>query len=134
MAAFRFIGPGYALAFADHGMVRRLASASWGETGDPSNFGVGGWTGLHFEAAHLHEYEPPRAFIPRANGETALATVASLMNDEAYLDWLLSMAPFDCLEYELAELPKTFRSLYIAAAANCKKSLLLQIGNIYNSL
>lgn len=84
-----------------------------GEVADPSKFGVGDWPSLHFEAAHLHQYHPPRAFIAHANREAARAAAAALMNDDVHLDWLLSMSQFDYLEAELMDLPESFRRLYI---------------------
>ena len=84
-----------------------------GEIADPSKFSVNDWPSIDFEAAHLHECAPPREFVPRANRDAALAAVSSLMNDEVYLSWLLSMSEFPYLEDELMDLPETFRRLYI---------------------
>jgi hypothetical protein len=86
-----------------------------GRVPDPSGYGVMDRPSLLWEAPHILKYEPPNEFIPRANREAALAAVASNTNDEIYLDWLLSMAAFDYLESELAELPEMFRELYIVA-------------------
>ena len=86
-----------------------------GRVCDPSTYSVTDRPSLHWEAVHLLKYAAPNEFVPRVNREVALATVTSIMSDGIYLDWLLSMAAFDYLESELAELPETFRELYIVA-------------------
>jgi hypothetical protein len=84
---------------------------------DPADYDRRDRPSLSWVSSHLLRCDPAlgldAAFLPRANRDATLATLASFMNDDVYLDWLCSIADVDYLESELADLPERFRELYV---------------------
>lgn len=88
---------------------------------DPSSYEISDCPSVYWDSAHLLTRAAsdgaPTRFLPQANREAALTTLAAVMQEEVYLDWLCAIAAFDYLESELADLPERFRMLYILGAA-----------------
>jgi hypothetical protein len=94
-----------------------------GEIRQPSQFETIGEPSVDWDWSHClnghysgdHGVRPQvEHFLPEQNRAHALAAVAAFMDEEKLLDWMLSIAQYDYLEDEIADLPYRFRALYIA--------------------
>lgn len=91
----------------------------------PSLFEIADRPRLAWEASHLltgrfatddGDWIEIGGFLPDSNRLEALAALASYMSPDMFLDWMCSIAEFEELECELAELPERFYALYLSSA------------------
>lgn len=103
-----------------HGMLT-------GNVRQPSQLQTSDWPGIVWESSHLltgrfatdaGSWIQSADFLPEANRHEAMAAVVAYMSDDIFLDWMCSIAEFDYLENELAELPERFRELFISNSAS----------------